>query len=245
MKYMKKIIYMILLVLIIFMTNYSHSEENINQIDKLVESFELTNVEFEFYNIKSTEYIYKQTNIEDLYKKSIQLIESMGYTEEDFEIKKYTEDDIQKINFEYGGNGFGIKINIIQKSIDESYIIVDILDNKEYKNIVDIYHKIEENAKKSSNKIDINLCISGKYGENLYLSEKNNFFNKVLYNMKAKTINKIEDKNFVSITAYSEYINDTLKVMDENINLNIGMRYNENESKTHVYIATPIIKLDY
>ncbi|MBQ6631154.1 MAG: YwmB family TATA-box binding protein, partial [Romboutsia sp.] len=29
------------------------------------------------------------------------------------------------------------------------------------------------------------------------------------------------------------------------INLNIGIRYSEDEDKTLIYIATPIIKLDY
>ena len=36
-----------------------------------------------------------------------------------------------------------------------------------------------------------------------------------------------------------------IKYLDREINLNIGIRYSEKENKTLVYIATPIIKLDY
>ena len=36
-----------------------------------------------------------------------------------------------------------------------------------------------------------------------------------------------------------------LDYLDNKINLNIGIRYSENEDKTLIYMATPIIKLDY
>ena len=36
-----------------------------------------------------------------------------------------------------------------------------------------------------------------------------------------------------------------LECLGNKINLNIGIRYSENDDKTLIYIATPIIKLDY
>ena len=36
-----------------------------------------------------------------------------------------------------------------------------------------------------------------------------------------------------------------LEYLGNKINLNIGIRYSEDDDKTLIYIATPIIKLDY
>lgn len=50
----------------------------------------------------------------------------------------------------------------------------------------------------------------------------------------------------VSITAYSELFDENyLEYLGNKINLNIGIRYSEDDDKTLIYIATPIIKLDY
>ena len=64
--------------------------------------------------------------------------------------------------------------------------------------------------------------------------------------MNAKEIDKIEDDNLISVTAYSNLLTENdLDYLDNKINLNIGIRYSENEDKTLIYMATPIIKLDY
>ena len=64
--------------------------------------------------------------------------------------------------------------------------------------------------------------------------------------MNAKEIDRIEDETFISITAYSKLLDENyLEYLGNKINLNIGMRYSEDEDKTLLYIATPIIKLDY
>ncbi len=56
----------------------------------------------------------------------------------------------------------------------------------------------------------------------------------------------IEDENFLSVNAYSKLLKENnLKYLDREINLNIGIRYSEDDDKTMIYIATPIIKIDY
>ena len=64
--------------------------------------------------------------------------------------------------------------------------------------------------------------------------------------MSAEEIDRVESENMVSITAYSELFDENyLKYLDREMNLNIGIRYSEDDDKTLIYIATPIIKLDY
>ena len=69
---------------------------------------------------------------------------------------------------------------------------------------------------------------------------------KILYNMYAEKISDIEEENFLSVNAYSKLLKENnLKYLDREINLNIGIRYSEDDDKTMIYIATPIIKIDY
>ena len=64
--------------------------------------------------------------------------------------------------------------------------------------------------------------------------------------MNAKEIDRVEEENFVSITAFSKILKEhNLEYFGRKINLNIGMRYSEDDDKTIIYVATPIIKLDY
>ena len=59
-------------------------------------------------------------------------------------------------------------------------------------------------------------------------------------------IDEIRNNNYISVTAYSNLLKENdLEYLENKINLNIGIRYSENEDKTLIYMATPIIKLDY
>ena len=64
--------------------------------------------------------------------------------------------------------------------------------------------------------------------------------------MYAEKISDIEEENFLSVNAYSKLLKENnFKYLDREINLNIGIRYSEDDDKTMIYIATPIIKIDY
>ena len=133
-----------------------------------------------------------------------------------------------------------------KKNNDESYIIVDILDNKVYKNIVGIYTILEKSLYKYSNVVDISTCISGEFYKKSQFNKYDDILEKILYNMNAEEIDRIENENMISITAYSKLLDKNyLEYLGNKINLNIGIRYSEDEDKTLIYIATPIIKLDY
>ncbi len=134
----------------------------------------------------------------------------------------------------------------MKKNNKESYIIVDILDNKVYKNIVDIYTILEKSLYKHSNIVDISTCISGEFYKKLQFNKYDDILQEILYNMNAEEIDKVENENMISVTAYSKLLEDNyLEYLGHKINLNIGIRYSEDEDKTLIYIATPIIKLDY
>ena len=109
-----------------------------------------------------------------------------------------------------------------------------------------IYTILEKSLYKYSNVVDISTCISGEFYKKSQFNKYDDILEKILYNMNAEEIDRIENENMISITAYSKLLDKNyLEYLGNKINLNIGIRYSEDEDKTLIYIATPIIKLDY
>ena len=170
----------------------------------------------------------------------------MGLEESDIKWGEKWDEKEKQVYIQSNTLDKSISIIGIKKSSNESYIIVDILDNKVYKDIVDIYTILEKSLYKYSNIVDISTCISGEFYKKLQFDKYDDILQEILYNMCAEEIDRVENENMISITAYSKLLEENyLEYLGNKINLNIGIRYSEDDDKTLIYIATPIIKLDY
>lgn len=241
MKLFKSIICFSLLVL--FSVTMIYGEVNqADWIDEFIESFELTDSNFKFYNIKSTILIEEDIQMKELESICVEIARNLNIDTNKMSIKT----NKSEIYVNYNDENIDISVTSFKKNSQESYIMVDILNNKVYKNIETVYTKLENELKKYSADAEINVCIAGEYTKKLQNFKINDILEKILYNMYAEEIDKIEDENFLSINAYSKLLKENnLKYLDRKINLNIGIRYSEDDDKTMIYIATPIIKIDY
>ncbi len=246
MKLIKIILSFFILVSIGLMISYADSKLQKNEYNQILNTFEEIGANFKFYNIKSNCFINKDISKEEITDICMELITNMGLEENNLLWQENWDGEHKQIYIQSKDGNSMFSIVATKKNEKESYIIVDILDNKVYKNIVGIYTILENTLSKYSTQVDTNLCICGEYYKKIQFTKHNDIFDKILYNMNAREIDRIENDNFVSLTAYSEKLNNnSLYILGDKINLNIGMRYSEDEDKTLVYIATPIIKLDY
>jgi len=233
-----------ILMLIGIFISYGDNENN--GYNKFLETFNNTQADFKFYNIKANGLINYDISKNEIKDICIDIINDLGLEESDMKWEEKWGENEKQIYIQSNISDKSISIIGIKKNSSESYIIIDILDNKLYKNIVDIYTIIETSLHKYSNTVDISTCISGEISKKLQFSKCDDILQEILYNMNAKEIDRIEDETFISITAYSKLLDENyLEYLGNKINLNIGMRYSEDEDKTLLYIATPIIKLDY
>nr|WP_317333778.1 YwmB family TATA-box binding protein [uncultured Romboutsia sp.] len=224
----------------------SYGDTDNNGYDKFLETFDNTQADFKFYNIKANGLINYDITKNEIKDICIDIINDLGLEESDIKWEEKWGEKEKQIYIQSNTSDKNISIVGIKKNSDESYIIVDILDNKVYKNIVDIYTILEKSLYKYSNIVDISTCISGEFSKRLQFSKYDDILQEILYNMSAEEIDRIENENMVSITAYSELLEENyLEYLGNKINLNIGIRYSEDDDKTLIYIATPIIKLDY
>ena len=244
MKIIKVITSFFILMLIGIFISYGDTDNS--GYDKFLETFNNTQADFKFYNIKANGLINYDITKNEIKDICIDIINDLGLEESDIKWEEKWGEKEKQIYIQSNNSNKSISIIGIKKNSNESYIIVDILDNKVYKNIVDIYTILEKSLYKYSNIVDISTCISGEFSKKLQFSKYDDIFQEILYNMSAEEIDRVENENMVSITAYSEFLDENyLEYLGNKINLNIGIRYSEDDDKTLIYIATPIIKLDY
>lgn len=244
MKIIKAIVSFFILMLIGIFISYGDTDNT--GYDKFLETFNNTQANFKFYNIKANgliDYDITKNEIKDI---CIDIINDLGLEESNTKWEEKWNEKEKQIYIQSNTTNRNISIIGIKKNSEESYIIVDILDNKVYKDIVDIYTVLEKSLYKYSNVVDISTCISGEFYKKLQFNKYDDILQEILYNMNAEEIERVENENMISITAYSKLLDENyLEYLGNKINLNIGIRYSEDEDKTLIYIATPIIKLDY
>ena len=244
MKIIKIIVSFFILMLIGMFISYGDNENS--EYDKLLDTFNNTQANFKFYNIKASGLINYDITKNEIKDICIDIINDLGLEESNIKWEEKWDSQEKQIYIQSKSSENSISIIGIKKNSKESYIIVDILDNKVYKNIVDIYTILEKSLYKYSSNIDISTCISGEFYKKIQFNKYNDILEEILYNMNAEEIDRIENDNMISVTAYSKFLEDNyLEYLGNQINLNIGIRYSEDEDKTLIYIATPIIKLDY
>ncbi|MGL5693180.1 MAG: YwmB family TATA-box binding protein [Peptostreptococcaceae bacterium] len=245
MKKIKYIIFFIVLVMLGAMSSYADIKLD-NSYEKFIQTFEDTQAEFKLYSIKANADINYDITKDEIKSACINLITDLGMEESNINIEDKWDKNEKQIYAHAESDIGSISIVAIKKNDSESYIMVDILHNKVYKNIVDIYNILEKTLSEYSEQVKIYTCIAGEYGKKLQNDKYDDILDEILYNMNAEVIEKVQEENFLSVTAYSKVFKENyLESLGKKINLNIGIRYSENDEKTLIYIATPIIKLDY
>ena len=105
--------------------------------------------------------------------------------------------------------------------------------------------KIKEvfNSYKVSPKL--NTCIVGAFDGRLDDAEMNDIASRVFKEAEAKKVEGMRDEKLISVSAYSPSIGESIKINGRKVNLNLAMRFNNNEDKTYIWLATPVITKEY
>lgn len=245
MKVIKLITIFSLLFILGIFTSYANVKCN-NWMDEFIQTFEKTDLKFKFYDIKINATLDNSISEKNIRQMCIDTIGCFKLNKDKIKWNKKTKKNKLNIYATIKDKSYSISFKAIQKNNKEYYIIVDILNNKVYKNIVDIYPKLNNQLCKYSSNVEKSVCIVGENTKNLQLENSNEILENILYNMSAKKVDSTKDNDYIFVTAYSNLLAENdLEYLENKINLNIGIRYSEYGTKTLIYMATPIIKLDY
>ena len=175
--------------------------------------------------------------------------EHIDYNENTLYITKISEIGLNKIIANYCDQDRNLSTFIIYsyeyEGKSESYIIIDILQNKRYKDMVSLLGKSKEFLLKYGEDINTTLTIVGTYDGKLSNSDSYKIMKKLLRNIDGKIVEEVEDEFYTSITAYTPYLDEAIQFFDKNINLHMAIRYNAYKDLTYIWIATPLITTTY
>lgn len=143
------------------------------------------------------------------------------------------------------GKSVCITTQLSNNNEQRSNISINVINEMIQHDISDIASLLEEKFRKYRLKPKVNTCIIGCFDGKLDNEEMIRISKIILENAKAKKINGISDNNLISISAYSPRIDNSIEIQGKRMNMNIALRYNAYEDKTYIWLATPVITIEY
>ncbi|MDP4094764.1 MAG: YwmB family TATA-box binding protein [Bacillota bacterium] len=133
------------------------------------------------------------------------------------------------------------------KAADQGKDEVSVTVTKDlgYNDLIQIRRDVEKAFKKYDIVPKVNSCITGSINRKLNQKEIEDLCSLTIKKIEAIKVEGIKDEKLESISAYSPLINDSVTVNGKRINLNLAIRYNTNENKTYIWLATPVITIEY
>ncbi|MFZ5353349.1 MAG: YwmB family TATA-box binding protein [Bacillota bacterium] len=127
----------------------------------------------------------------------------------------------------------------------ETYIIVDVYIDQSYEDLANEKEKIELMLKDKGELLKFNTCVIGTFDGKLTDKEMKSKIQKALRAVKARKVEGMETDDMNSISAFSSNIENSVESNEKKINMQIAMRYSSYDSKTYIWIGTPLIHVEY
>lgn len=127
----------------------------------------------------------------------------------------------------------------------ENYIVVNMTFNNKYDSVFYYKDKIKEIFKEMNLKPIDNLTLTSTYDGKIEKNQMKEIVNKVLHGVSGNIVDSFETEDIYSVYAYSNYIPQYIISNGDKVNIDIALTYNENENLTYLYIAVPVITIEY
>ncbi|SDJ89856.1 YwmB family TATA-box binding protein [Natronincola ferrireducens] len=145
-------------------------------------------------------------------------------------------------------NGDTITFKVYSAEIQEektSYIIIDIIQNKRYKEIVEKSNQNQLILGRYGKNIETTINLVGTYDKKMSWEESKEKIDQLIDSVKGRKVEEVGQELYISTTAYTPIIPEAIHYGNNKVNLHLAMRYNHYEGKTYLYIANPLITLTY
>lgn len=243
-----------LLLLAMEQEGFEGEEYNINTSmyieDKFLSIEELWDIQEELLDILKLDGKIETVNMDNEDVLHGNYFEDLSELEENMILVQKTEDDdYNQLLTIASSEGLGVTVlKLLSTQIEdemETHILVDIVHNKGYKEIVGKSNQIKDTFKKYGNNVETTINLTGVLEGKLTKQEEKQKQENMLGYLGAKKMEVLEDELFTSITAYSPLITSFIQYGGKKVNLQLATRYNEYENKTYCWISNPLITTAY
>ena len=248
----KRIIYFIFIIFLAFLYQYSN-EILKNSDNNLVTAFSNTEFMLEegyisvwgLYNEKYMTYDKKIDLINEIAKE-------LGLNGEN-EIIETKENDIKETKLVkkslYADTS--IKILTVESEYEEeilsveNHIVVDLKLNEGIDSVLYYKELIEDILKNHQIKTHSAINIIGNKDGKITLYEREKIIKELLSYLNAVEKDTYETDNILSVYGYTSNIEDYIISKDNKINIDIAFTFDKEKEITKLYLATPLITVDY
>lgn len=123
-----------------------------------------------------------------------------------------------------------------------NYLLVKIKINESIDCVDVLKERLENNyAKLSFSDVQSTLLFTGSYAGELSLEEKDRIVDAMIQELKGKVAIKNLDNNLFTVYAYTGMVKEYINTSGSRINIQIAISYDEEQDKTYVYMATPLL----
>jgi uncharacterized protein YqeY len=237
------------LMYLINFANNKEIDEDITMVNAVNEAaFNIEEVNLNIWG----EYMPKYLSQAEMKAITTEIVETIGLNND--YIESFVEEDdrrVYSINKKGAYSNTTIQLIEMIEHIEENtyrannYILINIsLTNKEssiayYKEI--IKKKLEEmNISNTAN-----VTITAKCSQEVTTEESKKIMAGIVKKMNGKIFEQYYTSDIKSVYAYSSNMEDYIITKGEKMNMDIAITYNEIEDTSYLYLAYPIITIDY
>ncbi len=137
---------------------------------------------------------------------------------------------------------------LLKRESDQSkqiYLIFRIEGDQSLEDFKNFYTILEKKLQKTQISPIIMSCVQGNINDKLSDVDQFVLIDKVLDNLSAKEVEKLNTELVKSISAYSSKIKNQIWTSNHKMNLQVATHVNQQDKKTVITMGTPIITIEY
>ena len=127
----------------------------------------------------------------------------------------------------------------------ETYLIVTMSQPGNFKYMLNYRQKVAGAFEKCKVDGNISTYLTGTINKQLTKRQRNVVLNQMFQTVGAGDLDGINNESLISFSGYTSSLDDYVTVGDRKININIALRYHENDAKTYVYLGSPLLEGEY
>lgn len=233
----------IILILLFMLSTVQGNEQS--DIDVLIDAFNSSNAEIEFYSLQFSDKYGKYINDKVLLKEGNEICSKLGMPIQ----SKLVESDGQNIFVSIGCWGADSEVSVVIKRKDgkseDLFIIFKLIGDSSTEDLRNNYYHITKKLQENLINIKINSCIQGKMYVNLNTTGKYALTQNILQKLEAEKVESYDSDLVKSISAFLPSIENYIWTGDKKMNFQISTHYDSVHQKTILTMGTPIINIEY
>lgn len=135
--------------------------------------------------------------------------------------------------------------NETNKDTASTSLAVSLLDTSRMPSVRSNAAAVAGSLEKRGIEFETNISVTGSVDGKMEKEEIEALYTRAFRSIGANDVEGIDNNGLVSVSAFSPAIGDAVRVNGKNVNLNMAARYNSYEDKTYIWLAAPVITIEY